>query len=54
MDRITELETEERYQLFITGRPFLVRLDTLTNQIEIMPHVQDELLNDIKEQAEEN
>ena len=52
MDRLTELETEERYQLFITGRPLLVRFDTLTNQIEIMPNAQSELLEDIEVQEE--
>jgi hypothetical protein len=49
MDRIEELETEGGFEIYITSRPLLVRLNLSNNQIEIMPHVQDELLNDIEE-----
>jgi hypothetical protein len=54
MDRIEELETEDGFEIYITSRPLLVRLNLSNNQIEIMPHVQDELLNDIEENLNQN
>ncbi len=52
MDRIKKLETDSDFECYITGRPLLVRLNTLTRQIEIMSHVQDELLNDLMHELE--
>ena len=53
MDRIKGLGIDGCYEVYITARPLLVRLDLTTRSIEIMPHVQEELLNDIEEQDDE-
>ena len=52
MERLNELGMEG-FEIYLTCRPLLVRVNKLTNQVEIMPHVQEELLNDIEEQEED-
>ena len=52
MGRVNEIEIDG-FEIYLTSRPLLVRVNKLTNQIEIMQHVQEELLNDIKEQEED-
>ena len=52
MDRINEIEMEG-FEIYLTCRPLLVRVNKLTNEIEIMPHVQEELLNDIFQDQED-
>lgn len=52
MERISELDFEG-FEIYLTSRPLLVRVDKLTNQIEIMQHVQEELLCDILQDQED-